>query len=290
MLSQRPLAAVLAALLLGPLAAGVASELPARAEAQAFRFAVYGGSEGGGDGARAVVALIAKLRPDLVAHAGGMVGSTRITDWLAFHDLTEPLTSRFPFYGCRGRGERKGVILPRNGSPEPRPLGDSFFSFDYRGAHFVFLDTELRIEKEDPQSRWLAADLASAEGKPIFVFSHRALFGAAERYVLRMGHYWWHPLFVKHKVRVAFSGARHLYHRLYQDGVAYVITGGGGSPLDPVLARRQVGPADVAASFTHCVEVTVGPDEIRCRAVDTEGNTRDEFALRAAGSLGPADQ
>lgn len=255
-----------------------------------LRFVVYGGSEDGGAEARSLIAQMVRLRPALVAHAGGMVGSTRLSDWVAFHKLTEPLTSLCPFYGCRGRGERKPAIQALNGSPEPRLLGESYFSFDYQGAHFVFLDTEVRLEKDHPQTLWLADDLAAAASKPIFVFGHRALFGAAERYILNMGHYWWHPLFVKHRVRVVFSGARHLYHRLNQDGVAYVITGGGGGALDPVMARRQVGPGDVAASFNHFIEVTLAGGHVHCRAVDLEGRTRDEFAVRATGPLGPAEE
>ncbi|HUT34774.1 MAG TPA: hypothetical protein VNE39_14895 [Planctomycetota bacterium] len=269
-------------------AAVLASALASAGEGD-LRFVVYGGSEGTGDTTRSVIAQVVRLRPDLVAHAGGMVGNSRLTQWVAFHQIAEPITSLFPFYGCRGRGEKRAVIQSRGDAPEPRLFCDNYFSFDYRGAHFTFLDTERPIFKDDPQTRWLADDLASAEGKPIFVFSHRAVFGAAERHILRDGHYWWHPLFVKHKVRVAFSGARHLYHRLCRDGVTYLITGGGGAPLDPVMARRQVCPGDVAASFNHCIEVTVSTTEIRCRAVDPEGRTRDEFAVRAAGALGPVE-
>jgi len=273
-----PLAA--AALLAAGLASGAEDTL---------RFVVYGGSERTGDEARAVVAQVVKLRPDIVVHAGGMVGGSHISEWVTFHQLAEPITSRFPFYGCRGRGEKRAVIQPRGDAPEPRLYRDNYFSFDYRGAHFVFLDTETAPTRDDPQTRWLEEDLGAAGEKPIVVFSHRALFGAAERHILRDGHYWWHPLFVKHKVRVAFSGARHLYHRLSRDGVTYIITGGGGGPLNPVMARRQVAPGDVAASFNHCIEVTVTPNEIRCRAVDTAGRTRDEFALRATGALGPVE-
>ncbi|HPD15174.1 MAG TPA: hypothetical protein PLE19_09495 [Planctomycetota bacterium] len=235
------------------------------------------------------MAQIARLMPDLVAHAGGMVGSTQIARWRDFEQLTAPLTDFCPFYGCRGRGENRAYIVARDGSPEPRLLGDNHFSFDFRGAHFVFLDTEERVDRDDPQTRWLSADLASAAGKPIFVFTHRAVFGAAERFILVGGEQWWHPLFVRHRVRIVFSGARHLYHRVNEGGVAYVITGGGGGPLDPVMARRQLAPGDVAASFNHCLEVTLAHDEIRCRAVDPEGRTRDEFAVRASGALGEVE-
>jgi len=270
--------------LLSALAA--ASAHAAAGPGQKFRFVVYGGSQRRAQEARAVVARIAALKPQMVAHAGGMVGSSRVTDWREFTALTEPLFQLCPFYGCRGRGEMRAMVAPRDGSPAPRLFGNNYFSFDYRGAHFVFLDTEQRVYRDDPQTRWLAADLASAGTKPIFAFTHRALFGIAERYIFPPGAQWWHPLFVRHKVRVVFSGARHLYHRTFQDGVAYVITGGGGGPLDPVMARRQLTPRDVAGTFNHCVEVTLDGAEIRLRAVDVEGRTRDEFAVRASGPLG----
>lgn len=262
---------------------------PCDAQEGELRFAVYGGSEATGPEARAVVAQMVQLRPDLVAHAGGMVGSTQVARWRDFEQLTAPLTQICSFYGCRGRGETRAYIAARSGCPEPRLLGDNFFSFDFRGAHFVFLDTEQRVDRDDPQTRWLAADLASAAERPIFVFAHRAVFGAAERFILVGGEQWWHPLFVRHRVRVVFSGARHLYHRVNEDGVAYLITGGGGGPLDPVMARRQLAPGDVAASFNHCIEVTLADGAIRCRALDSEGRTRDEFAVRAFGPLGEVE-
>ncbi len=255
-------------------------------ESGALRFVVLGGTEGEGGNTAQVVAQALKLAPDLVAHAGGMVGCTQVARWRAFEETAAPLFELCPFYGCRGRGEPRALIVPRNGSPDPRTSGGNFFSFDFRGAHFVFLDTELPVEKDDRQTRWLAADLAAAEGRPIFVFTHRSVYGAAERFILASGRQWWHPLFVRHRARVVFSGARHLYHRLNKDGVAYVITGGGGGALDPVMARRQLAPGDVAASFNHCIEVTLSDDTIRCRAVDIEGRTRDEFVLRANGELG----
>ena len=259
-------------------------------DAREFRFAVYGGSEGSGDEVRGVVAQMARRRPELVAHAGGLLSGNSVSDWRTFGEIAEPLLSLCPFYACRSRGQPRPFFQSRNGSPEPPRRGPTYYSLDFRGAHFVFLDTELRADKNDPQTRWIADDLAAAGGKPVFVFTHRAVFGAAERYVMGTADTWWHPIFVRHKVRVVFSGARHLYHRLNQDGVMYVITGGGGGPLDPVMARRQVTAGDVAATFNHFVEVAVSAGEIRCRAIDLEGKTRDEFAVPAAGELPAASR
>lgn len=40
-----------------------------------------------------------------------------------------------------------------------------------------------------------------------------------------------HSLFAKNKVKAVFAGHEHLYNDSSKDGVRYVITGGGGSPL-----------------------------------------------------------
>jgi hypothetical protein len=258
----------------------IPAERAGAGEEKEFRFVVYGGTDGGGAPHRAVVAQIAKLRPELVAHAGGLVGpSANIRQWQAFREAIEPIAAICSFYSCRGRDETTAVCDAREGFPNPPLKAQFYYSFDHRGVHFVFLDSELRVEREDPQTRWLAEDLASAGGKPIVVFLYRAIFGAGGRNVLPNGEMSWHPLFVRHKVRAVFCAARRLYHRTSQDGVAYIITGGGGGTLDPVMARRQLMFGDASGSFNHCIEVTVSADEIRCRVVDTEGKTRDEFLL-----------
>ena len=253
-----------------------------------FRFVVYGGSQGTGPAHHAVVAQIVKLRPELVLHAGGLVGGGRqASDWKRTLAVTKPLREICSFYGCRGRYEKSAFCEPRQGLPQPQSKGLSYYSFDHRGVHFIALDTELRVSRDDEQTEWLREDLPRARASHVVVFSHRAVFGAAGRNTIGNGRMFWHPLFVKHKVRAVFSGGRHLYHRTSQDGVAYFVTGGGGPPLDPVMARRSLLPTDVAGSFHHCIEFTVSKDQLRGRAVDTEGKTRDEFVLPAAPAAPP---
>jgi len=245
-----------------------------------FRFVVYGGTEGAGQAHRTMAAQIAKLRPHVVVHAGGMVGTRgRSRQWKAFHDFTEPVFQAASFYGCRGRGEGSGYCQAKDGHPEPSMRGSSYCSFDVQGVHFVLLDTTVPADFNDPQTSWLAADLEKARGRPILVFGHDAVVGCGGRHMVHNGRLCWHPLFVKNKVSAVFSGARNLYHRTRQDGVAYVVTGGGGGTLDPVMARRQLIPSDVAGSFFHCIEVGLGPQALHCRVVDSEGRTRDEFDI-----------
>jgi len=280
---------LLSCLLLGVIGggAGLASEAGGVGRAKEVRFLVYGGTDGTGDAHAALVAQMVKLRPELVAHAGGLVGTDQsAAAWRAFKTAVEPLLAVTSFYGCRGMGESSAYCEPRPGFPQVPRGGVCYYSFDYRSVHLVFLDTERRVEKRDPQTAWLDRDLGEAAGKPIFVFCHRAIFGAAERNVLTNGELAWHPVFARHKVRAVFSGARHLYHHTSEGGVTYVITGGGGGYLNPVMARRQVLPADVAGAFYHFIEVTVAPEEIRCRAIDIEGKTRDEFLIPPVSDAG----
>ena len=49
--------------------------------------------------------------------------------------------------------------------------------------------------------------------------------------------------------------------------------------LELVMVRRALLPTDVAASFHHCIEVTVSPTEFRTRAIDGRGRTRDELLI-----------
>jgi len=257
-----------------------------------LRFVVYGASEGDGDAQRALVGQMIKLKPELVVHAGGLVENRRReADWDAFDAVTKPLRDLCPFYPCPGPGEVGTAYASRFQLPSGSARLCPYYSFDRKGVHFVVLDSRTPARRDDPQTRWLAADLEAAKGRLIFVFFYdpihsvtgRASHGGTARI-------FWHPLFVRNQVRAALSGGHHIYYRTAQDGVHYLITGGGGAPLDAILARRNLLPTDVAGSFHHCIEITVAGDRVRGRVVDTEGKTRDEFELPSLPPKPPAPE
>ena len=275
MLAKRPLevAALVSCVILG-------ASAYAATPRKAFRFVVYGGTEGDAPGHPAIVKQIVKVRPEIVLHAGGAVGrGAKASQWRRFREVIAPILAIASFYGCPSKDEGAPLIAPRPGCPKPEVRGHHYYSFDYRGVHFVALDVNEPYDDKSAQTKWLAADLAAARGKPIVVLTHYAVFGAAERYILREADLFWHPLFVRNRVAVVFSGARHLYHRTSQDGVVYIITGGGGSLLNPVMARRQILPGDVAGSYHHFIEMTLEEGRFHGRVVDKEGRTRDEFFI-----------
>ncbi|MFP4058390.1 MAG: metallophosphoesterase family protein [Candidatus Brocadiia bacterium] len=244
------------------------------------RFVVYGGTEGSGPHHRAVAAQVAKLRPELVLHCGGLVADpARPEAWQAFEAFTAPVFESAPFYACRGREDvsvfAKGKVRPEGVSWG----GTTYYSFDHRGLHFVALDSALRVTAKDPQTEWLRKDLEAAEGKRIFVLLCRPIYTVAGKPHHRRAEMFWSPLFARHGVTAVFSGEHHIYYRTEAKGVTYVVTGGGGAPLDEVRDRRGLLDGDVAGAFYHCIEVVAGEERVRARVVDSEGRTRDEFFI-----------
>lgn len=251
--------------------------------AQPFRFCVVGGTQGTEPARAQVVAQMIELRPDLVLHAGGAVWSNpRPADWQALLDVLAPLQRLCPIYPCHGAPEgRDGLFGGRFRMPDGTRPSTTYYAFDHKGARFIVLDSALppRVVG-DPQTEWLAARLAEADGRHIFVVLYDPIHSVGWGRFAKNADAYWHPLFRHYKVRAVFSGGHRIYYRTVQDGVSYIVTGGGGALLAQVKARHNILPDDVASSYHHCIEIVVAGESIRGRAIDVAGRTRDEFILR----------
>ncbi|MBM3307221.1 MAG: metallophosphoesterase [Candidatus Eisenbacteria bacterium] len=117
-----------------------------------------------------------------------------------------------------------------------------YYSFDYRGVHFIILDTarlNASAEVVGPQREWLEADLmASAGAARTFVFFHKPFWErtlpAGEPDPL-------HDLFVRYGVDAVFNGHYHTTITDRFDGIDYVVVGssGGGMGRDDSVVRGQ---------------------------------------------------
>jgi 3',5'-cyclic AMP phosphodiesterase CpdA len=115
-------------------------------------------------------------------------------------------------------------------------FGPAYYSFDYQGSHFVVVDNSFDRRLTATQIDWLKNNLAAAHASNIFVFLHRPLFdpsGLMSNHVMeskakakRL-----QQLFEKYKVTAVFAGHIHGFEETQLNGVTYIITGGGGSPL-----------------------------------------------------------
>ena len=144
-------------------------------------------------------------------------------------------------------------------------------------VRFFMIDTE-RLDRA--QIEWIDREMggSNAEWKiPVF---HRPIYTSG-RYarpaaLLRAA---LEPLFVKHGVRVAFSGHEHFYERIKpQRGIAYFISGGAGS-----LRFRDIRRTDLTAkgfdTDYHFMLVEISGDELYYQAVSRTGESVDDGVI-----------
>jgi len=243
-----------------------------------YPFAVIGDNE---DGERIYLRLMSSLigrNPGFIIHLGDMVSKPDPKEWDGFFEISE--TVQLPFFPVLGNHDAgtglKGREIYRKQFqlPEEKP----YYSFRVGTSLFVVLDSEEgrgRILEE--QWAWME-DVLSSSNEPFkLVFIHRPLFPpidsmkrgqAMDRYIRERDNL--HRLFVKTGVRMVFAGDDHRYDRRQKDGILYIITGGGGSPIYALKDR---------GGYFHYVWVSVEPGKVRGEVIDLEGQIRDQFVI-----------
>jgi 3',5'-cyclic AMP phosphodiesterase CpdA len=118
-------------------------------------------------------------RPDLVLFTGDLTHDTEERDvhvqrMKQFQEISKKIN--VPMIKCVPGEHDAGLD---NGVLYREFLGESYYSFDHRGVHFVALDNVSRAKPEvgAEQLGWLKKDLARfSKTAPIVVFTHRPLF------------------------------------------------------------------------------------------------------------------
>jgi acid phosphatase type 7 len=155
-----------------------------------FTFAVVGDSGSGGKGQLAVAALLEHLEPDLILHTGDVVypaGEERRYDrrfFAPYRNLIKTVRV-FPVFG--NHDVRKGIgaafldnFHPPLGSPDSTKR---YYSFDWGGAHFVALDSELYYGDKgsgpQEQKAFVERDLATTHKQWRVAYLHRSPYGSS---------------------------------------------------------------------------------------------------------------
>ncbi len=228
---------------------------------------------------RVVRAMIAD-HPRFVVHTGDLVetgGVEKLWDDRFFPAIS-PLAKDAPYLTVLGNHEQNSPLyyesfaLPVGGGKAKK----EWWSVDYGVVHLVGLDTNIltlphgfALNRE--QLNWLKNDLAAARTRGerfIFVFFHHPLFSSDIEYApgntgLRQ---LWHPIFKKYGVTAVFSGHCHSYERLVEDGVNYIVTGGGGAPLGG-FADPPIPGSVKRARLLHYMRVTISGDEAKIEMI-----------------------
>jgi len=167
-----------------------------------------------------------------------------------------------------GRYELALLGMPR--AYYTRTIGD---------VQFFFLNSN---SVDDRQTAWLERQLSNSTATwKVAVFHHPAYTcgghsGDAD-VVAR-----WVPLFEDNGVQLVLSGHDHNYQRFApQNGVTYVVNGGGGAGLYALRSCPSSYPTRVRARYQHgFLYFTAGAARMDGYAVDSRGRITDHFSLR----------
>lgn len=150
--------------------------------------------------------------------------------------LNAAAKSNTPIFNAPGNHEVPDN--PEMQSIYEKKMGRVYGSFDCGNSHFVVIDTEEPGVKggiSPAQMTWLTSDLeANRRAAHTFAFMHHPIYPVVESegiHSMKTRHAL-ESLFEKYHVEYVFSGHEHLYHESIHNGTHYIISGGGGAPLD----------------------------------------------------------
>ncbi len=200
-----------------------------------------------------------KFREDFFGPLAGVICETPIYVARGNHEGTNPLFVQYFAHPSAGSGS------------------EDYFSFDYGNVHVIALDTNQAYGTGSAQRTWLESDLIASSTDPdvdwiIAVFHHppysTGSHGSSTSVRSALC-----PLFETYGVNVVFNGHDHDYERVEeQNGVVYIVTGGGGAGL-----RDQGTPLSWSVCFHKLhnfvtVDVTETELTIVARGVQNPGH------------------
>jgi len=266
----------------------------------AFSFLVLGDSGTGTADQLAVALRMATEQPDMVLHVGDVgqyVGAYQ--EYTSYYfEFYWTLMRRVPFFSAPGNHDYMTAdaqpylsIQAQPTSGVPSQDSQRYYSFDRGDVHFIALDSNLLDvpAAADRMLTWLAGDLASTRAAWKVAFFHHLPYpiehhvgdpicdAARERFV---------PLFDHYGVQLVINGHEHTYQRTkpmragvpVDSGLAtiYVVSGGGGGTLHPVVPKDFLAHAE---SVYHYLRVEADASHITIHAIGTDGKEFDRYTL-----------
>src|SRR5579863_4520498 len=182
------------------------------------------------------------------------------------------LIDHIPFFPVPGNHD----IVTDGGLPFRQnlflPKGHFYYDFFWGDTHFIGLDSN---QVTDPgQNSWLASVIGMSARWKIVYFHHPPFNSGAygnDPAVRRS----WVPLFARNQVDLVITGHAHDYERTVpQNGVTYVVTGGGGAPLYPV---KESDFTAFSEEIHEILSVQITESQLTLQALDSAGNVIDQF-------------
>ena len=242
-------------------------------------FGDFGGGTGQNTVAEAMGAWAAAHRVDALVTTGDNVYPTG-DPALYSSQLDVPyrlLRATRPLWATLGNHD----VASGHGAAELAHLGLPPLPYekDLPGAQLLFLDAN---HPDGAQASWL--DRALRLPGPLFriVVFHQPAWSCGPHGSTPGVDAAWVPIFEAHKVALVLNGHDHDYERFTSPlGVTYVVTGGGGQTLYPVLPGCKGTPTEQASAVRHhFTGVEIGAHTLTLTAVADDGSVLDRAVLR----------
>jgi predicted phosphodiesterase len=229
-----------------------------------------------------IIQKIAEFKPMFVISTGDLVRTgSKPAEWQDFDRLNSIfVTLHIPYYPILGNHDYltdKTIALEQYFTRFPQLNHQRWYTITRGNACFILLDAnsrQLSPDEWDQQQKWLVEMLNKSETDSgisfIFVFFHQPPFTNSKdhkpnEYIQAQ----WVPLFQKStKVKMVFSGHFHSYERFKINGINYIVSGGGCTPLmeeyafDPKDWRYHNEYAPDKPHGQHFSLLTIYPDKI----------------------------
>jgi 3',5'-cyclic AMP phosphodiesterase CpdA len=273
-------AALLAGIGLAPV---LALTPPSAGEGGRLRFLAVADSGSGDANQRAVGQRMAAVHQrqavDLVLLGGDNIypsGDLALVESTFLRPYAELLKARVPFHAVLGNHD----IRTANGEPQvsyaPFGMKGRYHALRRGPVEFFLLDTNGNADWQR-QISWLRGALARSRAPWKVVVGHHPIYSS--------GFYGNDPhlaakltgLMQRHGVQLYINGHDHNYERSKPlDGITYLVVGGGGASLRPVISTAQTAKAASVFSFA---ELEAGPKELKLWAWDRNGRLIDQAVI-----------
>ncbi len=266
-----------------------------------FTFAVVGDSRPGGifslfgrtnvnETRQVIIDKIAASNPAFVVNTGDLVkqGSDKKA-WREFEVQNKIFKDKnilyCPILGNHDYSGNQLEALANYFECFPNVGKQLWYTLTYANCALVMLDSnfnKLSEEKIASQNKWLEETLARYQADSrisyVIAFFHNPPFtnSTIHKPDKLVQEYFVPRLEACPKVKFAFSGHVHTYERFRVNGINYIVTGGGGSPLDklpPPGKSRYPDAFDTTGTKprgTHFCLVTVGKDHIELKTLNLD--------------------
>ncbi|MBX3220945.1 MAG: metallophosphoesterase [Labilithrix sp.] len=271
-----------------------------------FRFLVYGDNRTDDAAHAAVVRAMVPAATDFLVHTGDFVADGgSAAEWQTFFDIEAPLLGARCLFSCVGNHELtdgSGIAYARFFGPTdlpavvdagraptgraPAALRPEHLNGTYRWGNTRFFFINGLVSYRGTVDRtWLETALTEADAEAslkwrVVVVHHGPWSSGPHGKNARLHDAGIIPLLKEHKVDLILSGHDHIYERGFADGLAYVVSGGGGAPVYPIKAPLP--EARKLESVRHFVDVSVSGAAMQFVATRADGSTIERCALSKA--------